>query len=77
MKKIWPWIVGICVGLLIIAMVFAGSSNRQDYWVARAAVARAIDVERTVNLTLVRFPCGLRAGSVLTANECGFYVWKR
>jgi len=77
MKKIWPWIVGIGIGLMIIALVFGGSSNRQDYWVARAAVAKAVEVARTEDLTLVRFPCGLRAGSVLTAHECGFYVWKK
>jgi hypothetical protein len=77
MKKIWPWIVGICVGLLIIGMLFAASSDKHDYWVARATVARAVEVARTEDLTLVRFPCGMRTGSIQTANECGFYVWKK
>jgi hypothetical protein len=34
-------------------------------------------VTRAEDLTLVRFPCGMRAGSIKTANECGFYVWKK
>jgi hypothetical protein len=77
MKKIWPWIVGIIVGLMIIALLFSGPSNRQDYWAARAVVARAVDVTRTEDVTLIRFPCGMRTGSILTANQCGFYVWKK
>jgi hypothetical protein len=77
MKSAWPWIVGIVVGLLVVALLFAGISNRQDYWVARGTVPRAIQVTRTEDLSLVRFPCGMRAGSIRTANGCGFYVWKR
>ena len=77
MKKYWPWIIGIAVGLLIIALLFSGISNRQDYWVARGTAPRAIQVTRAEDLTLVRFPCGMRTGSIQTANECGFYVWKR
>jgi len=77
MNKAWPWIVGIVVGLFIIALLVAGSSNRQSYWVARAAVPRAIQVTRAEDITLVRFPCGMRTGSIRTANECGFYVWKK
>jgi len=77
MKKVWPWIFGIAIGLFIIALLFAGSSNRQDYWVARAVVPRAIQVTRAEDITLIRFPCGMRTGSIRTANECGFYVWKK
>lgn len=77
MKKYWPWIVGIAVGLLIIAMLFSGNSNQHDYWVARAVVPRAIQVTRTEDITLVRFPCGMRTGSIQVGNECGFYVWKK
>jgi hypothetical protein len=77
MKKAWPWIFGIAVGLIIIILLFAGSSDRQAYWIARGGVPRAIQVTRAENITLVRFPCGMRAGSIKMANECGFYVWKK
>ena len=77
MSKVWPWIIGIAVGLIIIALLFSGSSNRQAYWVARGTVPRAIQVTHAENITMIRFPCGMRAGSIQTANECGFYVWKR
>jgi hypothetical protein len=77
MKKYWPWIVGIAVGLLIIAMLFSGISDRQAYWIARGSVPRAIQVTRAEDLTMIRFPCGMRTGSIQTANECGFYVWKK
>jgi hypothetical protein len=77
MNKAWPWIAGIVVGLFIIALLFAGISNRQDYWVARAVVPRAIQVTNAEDITLIRFPCGMRTGSIRTANECGFYVWKK
>jgi hypothetical protein len=77
MKKYWPWIVGIAVGLLIVAMLFSGISDRQAYWIARGSVPRAIQVTRAEDLTMIRFPCGMRTGSIQTANECGFYVWKK
>ena len=41
MKKIWPWIVGIVVGLMIIALLFSGISSRQDYWVARGSYTQS------------------------------------
>jgi hypothetical protein len=77
MKIIWPWVFGIAICLILILFIFTGASDRQSYWVARAVVPRAIDVSRTEDLTLVRFPCGKRAGSIREANECGFYVWKK
>jgi hypothetical protein len=77
MNNTWPWIFGIAIGLILILFIFAGASDRQSYWIARATVPRAIEVSRTEDLTLVRFPCGKRAGSIKEANECGFYVWKR
>jgi hypothetical protein len=77
MSNTWRWIFGIAVGLIIIALLFAGSSNRQAYWVARGAVPRAIQVTRAENITMVRFPCGMRSGSIEESNECGFYVWKK
>jgi hypothetical protein len=77
MKNAWPWIFGIAVGLIIVTMLFAGISNRQSYWIARGTVPRAVQVTRAENITLIRFPCGMRSGSIATANECGFYVWKK
>ena len=77
MNKAWPWIFGIVLGLIIVALLLFASSNRDDYWVARGAVPRAIQVTHTEDLTLVRFPCRVHAGSLETANECGFYVWKK
>ena len=77
MKTVWPWIFGIAVGLIIATMLFAGVSNRHSYWVARGTVPRAIQVTRAEDLTAVRFPCGMRSGSIAEANECGFYVWKK
>jgi hypothetical protein len=77
MNKVWPWIAGIVIGLLIIGLLFAASSNRQAYWVARGTVPRAIQVTRVEDITLVRFPCGAHAGSIRTADQCGFYVWKK
>jgi hypothetical protein len=77
MNKAWPWIVGIAVSLIIIALLFAGSSNQQAYWIARGTTPRAIQVTHAENITMVRFPCGMRSGSIATSHECGFYVWKK
>lgn len=38
MNKVWPWIFGIVMGLIIIAMLGFGQSDRQSYWVARKAI---------------------------------------
>jgi hypothetical protein len=77
MNKIWPWIIGIAVVLIIGAFLYAGSSDRTDYWIARGAVPRPIQVTQAENITLVRFPCDIRAGSIQDVKECGFYVWKK
>lgn len=77
MSNTWRWIIGIAVALIIIALLFTASSDRNDYWVARGSVPRAIQVTRSEDLTTVRFPCDARAGSIATAQECGFYVWKK
>jgi hypothetical protein len=77
MNKAWPWIIGIALGLVIIALLFFGASNRQSYWVAKGDVPRVVQVVRTENNTLVRIPCTVRAESILKAKECAFYVWKK
>jgi hypothetical protein len=77
MSNTWRWIIGIVVGLIIIAFLFSAISDRQAYWIARGTVPRPIQVTHADNITMIRFPCGMRAGSLLTAKECGFYVWKK
>jgi len=42
MKEIWPWIFGIALGLIIIAMLGFGRSDRMSYWVARKAIDRPV-----------------------------------
>jgi DNA anti-recombination protein RmuC len=37
-KKVWPWIVGIVVGLIIVALLLGMRSNQQAYRVARGEV---------------------------------------
>jgi cob(I)alamin adenosyltransferase len=46
MKKAWPWIVGVVVGLAILALLFFGSSERQAYWAARQAVHARVDASQ-------------------------------
>jgi hypothetical protein len=77
MKDVWPWVFGIAISLILILFVFSHASNQQAYWMARAVAPRAIEVQRTDELTVVRFPCGMRSGSIKEAKECGFYVWKK
>jgi hypothetical protein len=57
MNKVWPWIFGIAFGLIIIAMVGFGQSDRQSYWVARKAMDQPVVVvvipsERAAELRL-------------------------
>lgn len=42
MKNIWRWIIGIVVGLALIGFIWAGSSSRQAYRVARGAVEQRV-----------------------------------
>jgi hypothetical protein len=77
MSKTWSWILGILVALVILSFIAVGRSDLQSYWVARGTVPRPIQVTHAENITMIRFPCGMRAGSLLTAKECGFYVWKK
>ena len=44
MKNIWRWIIGIVVGLVIIGFIWAGSSSRQAYRVARGAVEQRVEM---------------------------------
>jgi hypothetical protein len=47
MRNIWTWIAGITVTLCIIALLFGGGSNRQDYWTARGTVIRHAEITPT------------------------------
>jgi hypothetical protein len=38
MRKVWPWIIGIIVGLVIVAFLVWGGSDRQAYRIARRAI---------------------------------------
>ena len=44
MKNIWRWIIGIVVGLALIGFIWAGSSSRQAYRVARGAVEKRTEL---------------------------------
>jgi len=46
MKKVWPWIFGIVAGLIIIALISAGRSNRQAYRIARGAVEQRVEISQ-------------------------------
>jgi hypothetical protein len=78
MKSVWPWIFGIAVGLIILALLFGGGSDRQEYWVARGTVPRAIQELQVEGVAaVVRFPCHIHEESIETAGSCAFYVWKK
>jgi hypothetical protein len=77
MKGLWPWIVGIAVGLIILALLFGGGSTQEDYRIARETVPRPIHLIQAEGFAAVRLPCSLRAESIEEAQACAFYVWKR
>lgn len=43
MKNGWRWVIGIVLGLVIIGFLWAGSSSRQAYRVARGAVNARVE----------------------------------
>ena len=43
MKKAWPWIIGVFVGLIILGFLWAGRSERQAYRVARGAIDQRVE----------------------------------
>ena len=77
MKSAWPWVFGIAAGLLIIALLFGGRSDQQTYWIARGTVVRPVQVTQVEDVTMIRYHCRGREGSIKTAEVCGFYVWKK
>jgi hypothetical protein len=72
MKKVWPWIFGILVGLIIITLVAYARSDRGAYWSARDAYLRQI---QQVHATL-RFPGSINFATQ-TPTPPGLYDWKK
>ena len=77
MKNVWPWIFGIAVGLIVIALVFGARSDRKTYWVARGTVARPVLITQAGEVTKIQFPCHVPGTSITTDQACAFYVWKK
>jgi hypothetical protein len=46
MKKAWPWIVGIVVGLVLIGMIAFDRSSRQAYRIARGAINDRVGISQ-------------------------------
>jgi molecular chaperone GrpE (heat shock protein) len=46
MKKAWPWIIGVVVGVVILAWLIVGRAERQAYWTARRAVHARVDASQ-------------------------------
>ena len=44
MKNIWRWIIGIIVGLALIGFIWAGSSSRQAYHIARGGIEKRVEL---------------------------------
>jgi methyl-accepting chemotaxis protein len=44
MKNIWRWIIGIVVVLAIIGFIWAGSSSRQAYRIARGGIEQRVQL---------------------------------
>jgi hypothetical protein len=44
MKKVWPWIFGIVIGLMLIGLLAYGGANRQAYHIARGAVSARVEI---------------------------------
>jgi biopolymer transport protein ExbB/TolQ len=45
-NKTWVWVLGIIVGLIILAFLFFGGSSRQAYRIARGAVEERVEVSQ-------------------------------
>ena len=44
MRTFWRWLIGIVVGLIIIALIFLGGSTRRAYRTARGAIEQRVNV---------------------------------
>lgn len=72
MKKVWPWIFGIAVGLIVITLLVYARSNRDAYWFARDAFLRPVQqVQETLH-----FP-GHVNHATQTPVPPGLYDWKK
>jgi methyl-accepting chemotaxis protein len=43
MKKVWPWIAGIVVGLAIVGLLLYGGGERRAYRTARGAIEQRVE----------------------------------
>jgi uncharacterized protein YicC (UPF0701 family) len=46
MNKTWRWIIGIVVGLILIAFLLVGRSSRQAYRIARGAINARVETSQ-------------------------------
>jgi methyl-accepting chemotaxis protein len=46
MNNIWRWIIGIVVGLAVIALLLFGRSERQAYRIARGAINQRVEISQ-------------------------------
>ena len=37
MDNLWAWVVGVLMGVCIVALLVYGRGDRQDYWAAKTA----------------------------------------
>ncbi|MBP1703526.1 MAG: hypothetical protein H6Q38_2633 [Chloroflexi bacterium] len=74
MKKVWPWIIGVGVGLVIFSMLVFVRSDRHAYWIARGAIIRPQQVQV---ITVVRRPGHLKVYTQPVPLARDFYLWKK
>jgi molecular chaperone GrpE (heat shock protein) len=46
MKKVWPWIFGVVIVLIIGALLLAGRGERQAYWAAKGAIEQRTEMQQ-------------------------------
>jgi len=46
MNKVWPWIFGIVIGLMLIGLIAFGRSDRQAYRTAHGAVEQRVEISQ-------------------------------
>ena len=57
MKKAWPWLAGIVVGVCIFSLLVSGRSERRAYWIARGATVQHAQVApHPTDMLMRRFP---------------------
>lgn len=72
MKKVWPWIFGIAVGLIVITLLVYARSDRNAYRFARGAFLRPVQLTQEV----IHFP-GHVNHATQTPIPHNLYGWKK